>query len=212
MKQKLLPIFVLFTAILSVIMILSIMGSTNSSAIAAGQNIDQVRGSTPAGVLAEPATIITVTSGTDPDDSRSYTCYSGPSVRTPCTLRRAIIEATDDDTARPVLIKFDIPKDSAEGYDSDLGIWKINLHTTTDLSVFRVYLNGDITIDGTTQPGGRNSGPKIILVGPGTGNRDGIKIGETQFQNNNVIRGLGFQNFVTHIYVNSDNNLIEERR
>jgi len=209
MNRKLLPIFVLFTGILGALLILSILGLPSKNILAAGQSNDPVDGYSESDIFADPATIITVTSGTDPDDNKSYTCYSGPSVRTPCTLRRAIIESRV--SAKPVLIKFEIPETSSEGYDSQLDIWKIELYPTTDIiSVFRVYLNGDITIDGTTQPGGRSSGPKIILLGPGTGNRDGIKIGETQFQNNNVIRGLGFQNFKTHLYVNSSNNLIED--
>ena len=71
------------------------------------------------------------------------------------------------------------------------------------------YLNGQITIDGSTQPGGRTTGPKIILVGPGTGQWDGIKLGATSTQNSNEIRGLGFQMFKTHIYVNSASNIID---
>jgi parallel beta-helix repeat protein len=209
MNKKLLPIFVLFSALLGVIMIFGILGLPRISVIAAEQHSETYENSAPAGILAEPATIITVTSGTDPDDSKSKTCYTGSSATTPCTLRRAIIESRI--SPKPVLIKFEIPENSSEGYDSQLDFWKIELYPTTDIiSVFRVYLNGDVTIDGTTQPGGRNSGPKIILLGPGTGNRDGIKIGETQFQDNNVIRGLGFQNFKTHMYINSGNNLIED--
>lgn len=209
MKRKLVPCMVLITASMFIILLLGWVSSHSTNVLAAGEK-DSLIESSRNKLLAEPATIITVTSGLDPDDSKSYTCYSGPSVRTPCTLRRAIVEATHYSTPRPVLIKFDIPEDSQEGYDNVLKVWKINLHTTTDLSVFRVYLDGDITIDGTTQPGGRSDGPKIIIVGPGTGNKDGLKIGETQFDNNNVIRGLAFQNFVTHIYINSSNNLIEE--
>ena len=210
MNRKLLPIFVLFTGILGALMLLSILGSPSMSVFAGEQSIDPVENSSTAGILADPATIITVTSGTDPDYSKSFTCYSGTSIRTPCTLRRAIIEASDPGTPRPVLIKFEIPAEPEEGHDAILDVWKINLYPYMDIyGIFRVYLHGDITIDGTTQPGGRSSGPKIILVGPGTGNSEGIKIGETQFQNNHVIRGLGFQNFKNHIIINSSDNLIE---
>ncbi|MFZ6030078.1 MAG: hypothetical protein ACOYYS_20370 [Chloroflexota bacterium] len=160
----------------------------------------------PAGVLAAPVSVITVTSGTDPDTSNSSTCLSA----SPCTLRRAVIQARNLPVIqKPVLIAFDIPADAAEGYVAARQIWKIQFSgISTDLSALR-YLNGDIIIDGNTQPGGRTTGPKIILVGPGTGQYDALKLGATQTQNGNEIRGLGFQMFKTHVYVNSSNNIIE---
>jgi hypothetical protein len=151
-----------------------------------------------AGVQAAPATIITVNSGTDLDTSLSKTCISD----TPCTLRRAVVQART--ATKPVLIQFNIPEDAAKGWVSSLHIWKINL-----LSTALRYIEGDTTIDGSTQPNGRASGPKIFLVGAGTGQNDGLKLGATGAQNNNVIRGIGFQNFDTHIYVNSGSNLLE---
>jgi len=149
------------------------------------------------------ATTITVNSTADPDTSDSRTCLTD----TPCTLRRAVIQARN--AQKPVLIAFDIPT-SDTGYNATLQIWRIQFSgiSSTTQAALR-YLNGDITIDGTTQPNGRPAGPKIVLVGPTTGQRDGIKLGETAFQNNNVLRGLGFQNFSDHVYVNSDANLIE---
>jgi hypothetical protein len=91
-----------------------------------------------------------------------------------------------------------------------LQIWKIQFSGISSIDNAAVrYLNGSIIIDGSTQPGGRTSGPKIILVGPGTGQWDGLKLGETATQNSNEIRGLGFQKFKTHIYVNSSSNIIE---
>ena len=152
--------------------------------------------------LTAPATTITVNSTSDPDTSDSTTCSA-----TPCTLRRAVIQART--AVKPVLINFNIPN-TDPGYDAILQIWKIQFSgiSSIDLATLR-YLNGEIIIDGSTQPGGRASGPKIILVGAGTGQNDGIKVGETATQNGNELRGLGFQNFKTHVYVNSDNNLIE---
>ncbi len=154
-----------------------------------------------------PVTVITVNSGTDPDTSDSKTCLT----YTPCTLRRAVIQARNlPANQKPVQIAFDIPATVAEGYDSTLKIWKIQFsgYSATTQATLR-YLTGNIIIDGSTQPGGRSSGPKIILVGADTGQRDGLKLGETALQNNNIIRGLGFQNFKTHIYVNSSGNQIE---
>ena len=151
-------------------------------------------------------TVITVTSGTDPDDSKSKTCSSEPV----CTLRRAIVESRGLSAGElPVLISFDIPEDPAEGYDSSLGVWEIEVYNTTDLYAFR-RLKGQVIIDGDTQPGGRTDGPKIIVIGPGTGQKTGLVVGDVAGDDEITIRGLGMQNFGTHIYVNTDYNLIEE--
>jgi hypothetical protein len=150
-------------------------------------------------------TVITVTSGADPDDSKSKTCTANP----PCTLRRAIVEArTLDASELPVLIRFDIPPDPAEGYDSNLQIWKIQVYNTTDTAVFR-RLTGQIIIDGDTQPNGRTSGPKIIIVGPGTGQKDGLIVGDIAGDDEIHIYGLAFQNFKTHMYLNTNSNVVE---
>lgn len=152
-----------------------------------------------------PVTTITVNSGTDPDDSQSNTCMS----HTPCTLRRAIVQARNlAPAARPVLIAFNIPAQAAHGYDATNQLWRIQIFATTQTAIFR-RLNGDITIDGSTQPGGRTTGPKIMIVGPGTGTKDGLIVGDVAGNNNHVIRGLGFQNLRTHMFVNTDSNLIE---
>jgi hypothetical protein len=152
-----------------------------------------------------PVTTITVNSGTDPDTSNSTTCTTSP-----CTLRRAVIQARNlPANQKPVLIAFNIPAQAEEGYNSTLNIWRIQFRgISTDGSAVR-YLTGSIIIDGSTQPGGRSVGPKIILVGPGTGQSDGFKLGATATQNANEIRGLGFQNFKTHMYINSAGNLVE---
>ncbi len=156
-------------------------------------------------------TVITVTSGTDPDNSKSWTCYTGTgSDKSPCTLRRAIVESRGLSAGElPVLISFDIPADPAEGYDSGLGVWEIEPQSSTDAHVFR-RMKGRVIIDGDTQPGGRTNGPKIILVGPGTGQDSCFIVGDVAGDDEIIIRGLGMQNFKTHIYVNTDNNLIED--
>ncbi len=153
-----------------------------------------------------PVTTITVNSTDDPDTSDSRTCLT----HTPCTLRRAVIQARNLAPAqKPALIAFDIPTTDS-GYDATLLLWKIEFSGISSAANATLrYLNGSIIIDGSTQPNGRAEGPKIILVGPGTGQEDGLKLGETAAQNTNEIRGLGFQNFTTHIYVNSSSNLIE---
>lgn len=159
-------------------------------------------------LIAAPAytytTVITVTSGRDLDTSMSTTCSTSP-----CTLRRAIVQARNVSVGqRPVLIRFNIPTTETQSYSSTLGIWHIYLLSTADVSVLR-RLNGNIVIDGSTQPGGRATGPKIFLVGPTTGQKDGPVVGDVAGNDGHVIRGLGFQNFGTHMFVNTDNNLIE---
>jgi hypothetical protein len=159
---------------------------------------------------ATPVTTITVNSAKDLDTSDSTTCAARPAE--PCTLRRAVIQARNlPASQKPVLIAFNIPATATEGYNSSLQIWKIQFSgISSNANASLRYLNGGIIIDGTTQPGGRTSGPKIILVGSGTGQWDGIKLGESATHNANEIRGLGFQMFKTHIYVNSGSNIIED--
>ncbi len=159
----------------------------------------------PAKVFTTPVTTITVNSTTDPDTSDSRTCLT----YTPCTLRRAVIQARSlPANQKPVLIAFNIPT-SDPGYNASLQIWKIQFSGISSAANASLrYLNGSTIIDGSTQPGGRADGPKIILMGPGTGQWDGLKLGETVTQNANEIRGLGFQMFKTHIYVNSASNVI----
>jgi len=171
----------------------------------AGVGIAQAELPATSALMATPVTTITVNSSEDPDTSNSTTCISA----TPCTLRRAVIQARNlPANEKPVLIAFDIPTSDA-GYNATLQIWKIQFSgISTDQAAVR-YLNGDTIIDGNTQPGGRSDGPKIILVGPGTGQFDGIKVGATQTQNNNEIRGLGFQMFRAHLTINSSDNIIE---
>ena len=151
------------------------------------------------------ATTITVDSGLD-----LGTGGGGIVDGEPVTLRRAINAARG--ATKPVLIEFDIPI-KCDSYDSDLEIWKIELlgiGTGAPANTTFRQLNGDITIDGSTQPGGRTNGPKIILYGHGaTGSVNCMVLGETATQGGNVIRGLGFQNFRDSITVSSVNNTIE---
>jgi len=150
-------------------------------------------------------TVITVTSGTDPDDSLSKRC----STEAVCTLRRAIVDTrwlTEGEL--PALIRFEIPPSDAS-YDPGLGIWKIEVYPTTDTEIFR-RLKSKVIIDGDTQTGGRSDGPKIIIVGPTTGQKTGLIVGENATHSDNIIRGLAFQNLRTHLTVNSINTLIED--
>jgi parallel beta-helix repeat protein len=197
MQRKYFPIMAILTASIGVIML---MGFFNMTVLA--DEKAEVEQST---VLADPvpATIITVTSGLDPDNSKSTECADVGVAE--CTLRRAIVEARD--SAKPVLIRFNIPEEVSEGYDSQNDIWKIQTTTTSDNAVFR-RLNGQIMIDGSTQPGGRGTGPKIVIIGPSV-RKAAFIVGDVAGDNDHIIRGLAFQNFDVSIYVNHDNNLIE---
>jgi hypothetical protein len=151
-------------------------------------------------------TVITVTSGTDPSTNNSETCYTGTGTdQSPCTLRRAIAEARGlSGGDRPVLISFDIPEDPAEGYNGVLDVWKIALAGTTAHALRDVY--GETIVDGGTQSGGRDNGPKIIIDGQGNKN-----YGFILRNGDNMILGVAMQNFNTaHISVSSDGNAVED--
>jgi hypothetical protein len=188
-----------------------LLGGTLLAAAAPGEPGATIAGPDTTAPAYTYNTVITVTSGTDPNDSKSETCYTGTSSdRSPCTLRRAIVESRGLSAGElPVLIRFNIPEDAGEGYDNSLDIWEIQVYNTTDLYAFR-RLKGQVIIDGDTQPGGRAEGPKIFVIGPGTGQKTGFVVGDIAGDDEIIIRGLGFQNFKTHMYVNTDDNLIEE--
>ena len=104
---------------------------------------------------------------------------------------------------RPVLIRFAIPQNPAEGYDSSLGVWKIKIAGSTN-DDFR-ELSAQTIIDGSTQPGGRTTGPRIIVDGQGKHN-----YGFLTRYDGSEIRGLAMQNFKTaHIQISSNDNLVE---
>ena len=129
----------------------------------------------PAKVGAGAATVIVVNSTADLDNSNAKECRNYPAE--PCTLRRAVIEARN--VAKPATIEFDIP-DTDPGYDGSLRIWRIEFKYTSSLALATLrQLNGNITIDGSTQPCGRSNGPRIMLVGLTTGQQDGIKLART---------------------------------
>lgn len=149
-------------------------------------------------------TVITVNTGQDFSTSMSESCATYPD---DCSLRRAIVQARAlAPAARPALIQFNLPEDAAEGWDATLDLWHLTILAPTDTYVFRDLTGGQITIDGTTQPGGRTTGPKIILVGPSTLKR-GINISSGEGY---LIRGLGFQNFSVMLTLSGLNSTLEQ--
>lgn len=112
------------------------------------------------------------------------------------SLRQAIADANATAPGGPVLISFDILS-SDPGFNA-AGYWTIK--PTTPLPALT---RGSITIDGTTQPNGRTTGPKIVLDGsltldPLNGNQrnsHGIVITSA----GNTVKGLVINNFVQAI-------------
>ncbi len=111
-----------------------------------------------------------------------------------CTFRRAVLEAgIRPDADRPINIIFDIP-DTDPNYDSGLDVWEVQIDSSFVLELDRQFLSddgGQVTIDGTTQPGGRSSGPKIMV----NTNSDASQLGGRSLEvrtANNTIRNIGF--------------------
>jgi hypothetical protein len=120
-------------------------------------------------------TVITIDTTADLEADRSnYTCgfqigsgaLARPAPDGKCTLRRALIEASArPQSDRPIAIQFNIPLTDS-GYSPVVaGTWVISVTEAlpplkTDTILNR---NGQVTIDGSTQPGGRSDGPPIII-------------------------------------------------
>lgn len=109
-----------------------------------------------------------------------------------CTLRRAINQARLlPSGSLPVHIGFSISITDS-GYDSANQAWVIQLDSaqTSEPFVMRDFgTDGQVTVDGSTQPVGRTTGPRIILRGD---NKKGVF---SLTGGANVIRGLAFQGF-----------------
>ncbi len=104
-------------------------------------------------------TIVVTTAADDNPDSVTRTCGYASGIYTfdenePCSLRRAIVEASAWPTAdRPILIRFEIPETPEENYNLDLGTWTINLGARFVLSRENTLETlGQVTIDGGERP------------------------------------------------------------
>jgi hypothetical protein len=153
-----------------------------------------------------PTTVITVTSSADdPADGNSKKCSDVEPGE--CTLRRAINQAYPLSAGeRPVAIVFDIPITDSEYISTTEipGAWKITLGGTTAQALRDLY--GETIVDGSTQPTGRDNGPRIIIDG-----QDNKNYGFILRQDGNQVRGVAMQNFKTaHISVSSSDNLIKD--
>jgi hypothetical protein len=148
--------------------------------------------------ITPAAETIVVTSTTDPDTSDSTTCAT-----TPCTLRRAIVQARNSSN-KPVTIEFDLPT-SDPGYDETNDVWVFDYSSTIkDLR----RINGQITIDGTTQSDNTRArplsdGPSVFIRGTVGSNL----FNEIVFDGDeNAVRGVGLQ-YITLTFNGSDNTI-----
>jgi len=120
---------------------------------------------------APAATTITVNTSADLDSGSltktcTYTAGIYVAAGDGCTLRRAILEAAARPQAdRPIAIQFNLAANDPNKDKEVVGTWTLPiagalppLKTDTILNK-----NGQVTIDGDTQSGGRTTGPKIII-------------------------------------------------
>ena len=102
----------------------------------------------------------------------NYTCgftsgaFFSPAPNGVCTLRRAVLEAgVRPDADRPIRIAFNIPT-SDPNYDAELGLWEVQIDSSFIWEIKRRFISddgGQVTIDGSSQPTGRNRGPRIMI-------------------------------------------------
>jgi len=160
-----------------------------------------------AGTLQAQTTIV-VTSTLDfaeQDDDvgrvDNYTCgftagaFFEPAPNGICTLRRAVLEAgVRPDADRPITIAFDIPT-SDPNYDPALELWEVQIDSSFIWEIDRRFISddgGQVTIDGSSQPTGRDDGPRIMI---NTNSENNPLFGRSLEvrTSNNVIRDLGFK-------------------
>lgn len=154
-------------------------------------------------------TLITVNTTIDtPSDTQTRTCfYDGGSYFATddgqCNLRRALAEASHRPPAdRPILITFNIPQtDTNYARNGVTGTWTIVMEDAYwEGGLVPNNLtepNGFVTIDGATQPNGRDNGPKIII---NSGHSLEVR------SENNIIRNLAF-NGGGGIFLNESSNV-----
>lgn len=131
--------------------------------------------------------------------NKTLTVTSTADTNTAGTLRYAISQAKAlTETQRPARIVFNIPN-SEPGCTSDY--CKITLGS--DLPIVE---GGRVTIDGSTQPTGRTTGPRIILYR--SGGSASLRLGQYTQEGGYVVRGLALQS--VRIYMSGDGNIVED--
>lgn len=126
-----------------------------------------------------------------------------PAVDGKCTFRRAIREAAaGPQSDRPIAIQFSLPLTDT-GYNDRLGVFVITLDRET-LPTLKtdstINKNGQVLIDGSTQPNTRSDGPGIVID-----NSDySLEVEST----NNIIRNLSWHGGGA-IFLKEDGNVVE---
>jgi hypothetical protein len=155
------------------------------------------------------ATVITVDTSADlTPGSLTTTCtYDQGALFNPaadgCTLRRALLEAAArPQTDRPIAIQFSLLPGDANADLEVAGTWTLPINGTLPKLKTPTILdpNGAVTIDGATQPGGRTTGPKIII----DTNDNSLEV-ESK---NNTFRNLSIKGGGV-LFLKEDGNLVE---
>lgn len=198
--------------ILAYVALLAGLVGTRAPAHVQAQTTDLTRAQAPAIVQratapdAPAATTITVTRSDDPESGSitrtcGYTAGVYNAATDGCTLRRALVEAgARPGSDRPIAIEFALVEGDA-GHDAGSGTWMLTLDDPVRLKPESILnKEGQVFIDGSTQPGGRTGGPKIYV----DTNDHSLEI-ELE---NNEIRNLGFVGGGV-IFLKEDGNLVE---
>ena len=114
-----------------------------------------------------------------------------------CTLRRALRQVAATPLAdRPIEIRFNLPITDTNKDLEVSGTWTLDIE-----AALPALLGGSVTIDGNSQPGGRSTGPKIIL----NTNDDSFSV-ESE---DNVIRNLSIKGGGV-IFLKGERNTVEK--
>ncbi len=140
-------------------------------------------------------TIVVDTSADLNPGSNTQTCtYAQGALFVPapdgCTLRRALRDAAGRPPGdRPIAITFNLPANDPNANLNVAGTWTLLIDGGFALPPLKTQSildrTGNVTIDGATQPGGRSTGPKIIIE---TSDRS-LEVEST----GNTIRNLAFK-------------------
>jgi len=152
-------------------------------------------------VTASADNHVAVTSSSDVADGNvtSLSALAGqPGIDGKISLREAILATNATSVAGALTIAFDLPT-SDPGYRSSNATWTIAVgaEPPPDPNFERALpalTRGNVTIDGTTQPGSR-SYPQIVLDGFKVFEAAGLSNGITITSAQNIIRGLTLVNF-----------------
>ena len=154
------------------------------------------------------ATTISIDTSADLDSSSltktcGYTAGIYLAASDGCTLRRALLEAAArPQSDRPIAIRFNLSNSDSNRDLEVSGTWTLPVNRALPVLKTDTILNksGQVTIDGSTQPGGRTNGPKIII----DTNDFSLLVEST----NNTIRNLSIKGGGV-IFLKEDNNLVE---